>query len=72
MQADLLLNRIRQRVAWVLGLDPAEPLDPQEPLMDLGVDSLVAIELRNLLSSDLGQQLPATITFPMWPNRFSG
>ena len=34
-----------------------------EPLMEAGLDSIGAVELRNLVSTRFGVELPATITF---------
>jgi SAM-dependent methyltransferase len=49
---ELLVDFVRQQVAGILRLDPAT-LDPGARLMDLGVDSLMAVELRNLLAAGL-------------------
>jgi acyl carrier protein len=48
-----------------LGLDPARPPDRSRPLQELGLDSLLAVELRNVLSNGLGlpRRLPATLLF---------
>ncbi|MBS1799658.1 MAG: SDR family NAD(P)-dependent oxidoreductase, partial [Acidobacteria bacterium] len=46
-----------------LDLRPDEAIDPALPLSELGMDSLLAIELRNNLSNALGRQFPSTILF---------
>ena len=65
-RVDLLIEFVRGKVAKVLRLDPAEPIERRARLMDLGVDSLMAVELRNLLSTGLrlsSRALPATLIF---------
>jgi len=47
----------------ILGLPPAQPPGPQQPLRELGLDSLMAIELRNALGQLAGRSLPSTIAF---------
>ncbi|MDX2205389.1 MAG: SDR family NAD(P)-dependent oxidoreductase [Hyphomicrobiaceae bacterium] len=58
----LLAGLVGQSVARTLGLD-AERIDPAAPLGDLGLDSLLAVQLRNTLSRALGTPLPATLLF---------
>jgi hypothetical protein len=40
-----------------------KPVDPSMPLGEVGLDSLLAVELRNTLSAAVGQSLPATLLF---------
>ena len=62
---DLLRDFVRGEVVRVLKLDAAEPPGRHDRLMDLGLDSLMAVQLRNQLAkgSGLDKPLPATIMF---------
>ena len=53
----LLQTYLSQQVARVLGLSPLQ-LDIQQPLTNLGLDSLMAVELKNRISTDLGVNVP--------------
>jgi acyl transferase domain-containing protein/acyl carrier protein len=53
----LLESYLRDHVAGKLGLTP-ERLDIQSPLNHLGVDSLIAVELRTQIERDLGIVVP--------------
>jgi microcystin synthetase protein McyG len=58
----VLREEVRALAAKVLGASPGS-VDFDEPLRDLGLDSLMAVELRNRLGAAVGRTLPATITF---------
>jgi polyketide synthase 12/myxalamid-type polyketide synthase MxaB len=61
----ILRDHIAERTRRVLGLEAAQTVDVQRPLKELGIDSLMAVELRNVLKSDLALDggLPATLVF---------
>ncbi|MFG2957394.1 type I polyketide synthase [Streptomyces sp. NPDC048291] len=59
----LLLTAVREQTAIVLGQTAAGRVGPGTAFRDLGVDSLMALELRNKLADLTGLQLPATLAF---------
>ena len=61
----VLLRRVRDRVRAVLGLPENAPLEEVRPLGELGLDSLLAVELRNVLGRDAERRLPATLLFDL-------
>lgn len=64
-RVELLTRFVEDRIFKALGLDPSRPPDRSRPLQELGLDSLLAVELRNLIGNDLGlpRRLPATFLF---------
>ena len=54
-----VIGYFRNRVAGVLRLDP-DRVDPERKLDTLGLDSLMAIELKSGVEADLGTTLPIT------------
>lgn len=59
----MLAAHVRTEVALALGRDPARPIDPDQGLFDLGMDSLMSVELKSRLEAGVGRPLPSTLTF---------
>ena len=62
----LIQSHLTELVARVLGLS-ASKLDVQQPLSNLGLDSLMAVELKNRIAIDLGVNVPM-VTFLSGPS----
>lgn len=59
----LVVDQIRHDAARVLGLQNLDLLPNNKPLTELGLDSLMAVDLCNGLGNTLGRVLPATLLF---------
>lgn len=58
-----LLALVQEEVASVLRLAGAAAVPEGQPLKELGMDSLMAVEVRNRLAARTRQTLPATLVF---------
>ncbi|MEE1943257.1 SDR family NAD(P)-dependent oxidoreductase, partial [Streptomyces sp. TRM 70361] len=62
-QERILVDLVVSRTAAVLGHSTPAAIDPDRQFRDLGTDSVMAVELRNMLDVATGQTLPATLAF---------
>jgi acyl carrier protein len=54
---------VTETATKVLGLPARSEIEPRQPFQELGLDSLMAVELRNAVGAALGQPQPATLLF---------
>ncbi|MCA0456391.1 MAG: polyketide synthase dehydratase domain-containing protein [Chloroflexi bacterium] len=62
-QLDLLIEHIRAQAALVLRVADASSIDVEQGLFDMGMDSLMSVELKTRLETSVEQSLPSTLTF---------
>ncbi len=66
-RARQLNEHLRDQVASILGWTGLDSVDSDSHFLELGMDSLTSMELRNRLQTALGCSLPTTLTFD-YPN----
>ncbi len=59
----ILTEYVRSEAMRVLGLPASDRIDDREALQERGLDSLMAVELRNVIARGLDRSLPATLLF---------
>ncbi len=64
-QADVLRSYLQERIAQKLKLENSQRVGSDRSLSELGLDSLLAVELRSVFAIDLGlkKTLPSTLLF---------
>ena len=60
----LLLSHVQKSLAQVMSIDASE-LDPEESLSNVGLDSLMALELQHSLEESFGAKLPIDLLIGM-------
>jgi myxalamid-type polyketide synthase MxaB len=59
----VLQRLVQEQLAKVMGVSDPDQIDPGEPLFNLGLDSLMALELMVLLETNLGITLTESLVF---------
>jgi acyl carrier protein len=62
-RAALLEAHVRRRVAEVMGYEDESALQSEQGFFQLGMDSIMSVQLRSRLEADLAQRLPPTMVF---------
>ena len=62
-RVSVLIAYLQAEVAEILGLGVSQLPDPSRGFFEMGMDSLMAVELKERLQTSLGASLPATLAF---------
>jgi acyl transferase domain-containing protein/acyl carrier protein len=60
---NLVAARVAKETRYILGLTTDDQLDPHRGFFELGMDSLMSVQLKARLEQAVGRLLPATLTF---------
>lgn len=66
-QQKLVEQYVHRKIRQLFGLAATVTLDPNQAFTDLGLDSLMAVQLADLIGKGLGQRLPVSLAFN-YPN----
>jgi len=57
----LVVERLRRRISAIMGYSDDSAIDPNQPLIELGIDSLMAVRIRNTARGDFGVEPPVAL-----------
>jgi phthiocerol/phenolphthiocerol synthesis type-I polyketide synthase D len=57
----VVLARLRKRISAIMGFSDESAIDMDQPLTELGLDSLMAVRMRNTVRGDLGVEPPVAL-----------
>jgi len=60
---EMVVAYLHDHAIKVIASDAIRSIDVRQPLAELGLSSLMAVELRNMLSDAVGRLLPASLVF---------
>ena len=60
---DILIAALRAAVAKIIGMADPAAIDLHQGLFEMGMDSLMSVELKTRLERQVGRSLPSTLTF---------
>ena len=60
---DVVVGFLRDEVARALGMSSAFDVDADQGLFEMGMDSLMSVELKGHIEIAAGRRLPSTLTF---------
>jgi len=60
---DLMLTHLRSLVVQVMGFEPSHVIDVRRGFFEMGMDSLMIVDLKNRIQFSLGLTVPSTVIF---------
>ena len=57
----VVIGRLAKRVLAIMGYPKGSTIDPDQPLTELGMDSLIAVRIRNTVRGDFGVEPPVAL-----------
>jgi acyl carrier protein len=60
---EILVGSVQQAVGRILSLDDAEPVSLTQGFFQMGMDSIMSVQLKTELEIGLGEELPSTLAF---------
>ena len=60
-RSDIVFDFLCQEIARIMGYRDSQSLDADRPLLEQGLDSLTAVEIRNLIAAAFGDTIPLAV-----------